>query len=183
MANARPHVSRRPPPELEPQPDGSLRFQGHVFEATIRPDGTVAFVDAPPVQGNGVGLTFDITDRIERAVGNDPYAYERRWFLESTQELRDDLASRHRDHAARRGVVLVWRQAEAIWTSGRLAAARRRALFELWDACDEDQRMVREAILDFIRAALPEDSAEAYTPAELRAYAARRTSRAPFTPY
>lgn len=188
-ANTPGHVSRRAPPRLRRTRDGGYRFDGHAFTARIAPDGRVEFEDTGATarrEGLGVGGTFDITDRIMRNHGQDPYSSERAWFMAQTRELRDEMTLRARtadDDAALRGLggrmLRVWRDAS------RPAHARRAALFRLWDDCADDEvgRRARAAVERFVRQRLPRGGPDGYTAAELTALNAGRSSPEAFRPY
>ncbi|HEX7599447.1 MAG TPA: hypothetical protein VF518_14620 [Polyangia bacterium] len=68
------------------------------------------------------------------------------------------------------------------WTPER----RRRALFDIWDECDDESdyaAMARATITAIIRQAFPENSPLAYQPQELLALNNQRTSSNKFAPY
>ena len=147
-------------------------------------DGTVAIV-----QG-----TFDVTDSIMRAAGQDPYRAQRMKMLDETREQRLTLAAR--DRTARREAELVALPTELrnIWKDGaRSAKERRQIIFQLWDECQEPAegeaegaaagaRARREIVL-FIRERLAEGSPEAYPKEELATLNLARQSRQRFDPY
>jgi hypothetical protein len=147
-------------------------------------DGTVAIV-----QG-----TFDVTDSIMRAAGQDPYRAQRMKMLDETREQRLTLAVR--DRTARRDAELVALPTELrnIWKDGaRSPKDRRQIIFQLWDDCQEPAegegegaaagaRARREIVL-FIREHLAEGSREAYPKEELATLNLARQSRQRFDPY
>jgi hypothetical protein len=194
-ANARPHVSRRPPPRLRARSDGTYVFHGHVFDAVIARDGTVRFsdrggieMDAPSAtRPNGLvpSGTFDISDSIESARGNDPYRHERHWFMEQTRELRERLADRADAHDQRRGMARLRGDLRRIWRGRGTDRQRRARIFQMWDDCAEDEvgRRARAAIIAFVRESLPQGSPGAFTAGELGALNRERLSREPFAPY
>ncbi len=121
-----------------------------------------------------------------RANGQDPYSYERNWFLDQTQALRDRLADRAAVLARGAALARLPKRLRAIWSDpSRSAHARRTAIFALWDDCADDEvgARARHIVERFIRTNLPSGSADAYTAEELRALNARRASPVPFTPY
>jgi hypothetical protein len=185
-ANARSYVTRRPPPELRPRADGGYAFTGHAFDAVIRPDGEVVFEDRPPVSVDGFGqFGFDVNDAIQRSSGQDPYRAEREWFMNETEEVRDRLASRAGERIAREALNGLDDRMRRVWASSRAAADRRRALFEMWDECAEDETgaEARRRIVSFIRRELAEGSADEFRTDELTRLNRTRTSRARFEPY
>lgn len=147
-------------------------------------DGTVAIV-----QG-----TFDVTDSIMRAHGQDPYRAQRMKMLDETREQRLTLAAR--DRSARRETELAALPTELrnIWKDEvRSAKERREIIFQLWDECQEPAegevegaaagaRARREIVL-FIRERLAEGSREAYPKEELATLNLARQSRQRFDPY
>lgn len=177
--------TRRPPPELHPRVDGSYDFQGHVFAARIAPDGEVSFEDRPNVQVSGLGGSFDITDAIERRLGNDPYSAERRWFLRETEALRARLAAEVWEEDAPRRLAHFRAGLARTWARRAPARERRASLFEAWDECAEDGvgAEARAATLAFVRDRLPAGSPDAFRASELVELNARRRSRARFSPY
>lgn len=154
----------------------------------------------PPTDSAGLGATvrpnFDLNDLALSAVGDDPLAAQKRWFLRQTEELRDDLSAKAHARAVGLAPAAARRRAaEILGDRTTPAAQRRRLLFELWDeseepSSDDDQRpealagaRARAEIESAIREQLPEGSAEAYGAAELARLNERRASRRPFAPY
>ncbi len=188
QAMARPWLTRTEP-SLTPRPDGSLEYRGHAFTARIAPDGAVSFSDRDAVQADemlqGGPARFDLTDMAMRGAGQDPYAAEREWFMEHTEEVRARLEtearSRERD-AALRGVP---GRLASIWNQERPAFIRRRAIFRMWDDCDEqgDGLNVRRQVLEFVRTQIPQSSTDAFTVEELRRFNGERDSTMEFDPY
>jgi hypothetical protein len=160
------------------------------FVARVDPDGTVHFHDKPPRDAN---------DAIMRLFGMDPYSYEKRRFADETRPVRQRMAdaarARWEDEALRRLPSTLVR----LWDDTRLpAAARRRALFDLWDECldpPEDpaaaasDRTVtgaaraRRLIIQMISNHLPPGSPDAFSPEELETLNRHRRSRERFAPY
>jgi hypothetical protein len=187
-AMAKRHLSERPPPRLHPRRDGSYRYEGPSIRATIRPDGQVEFDDhqgdmvIPPLPM----FVFDLTDAMMRANGEDPYQYEREWFMRETEGLRNRLADRSEAEDLRRGLGDLRARLERIWDNRALSAqARRGRIFDLWDDCADDElgRRAQAVVLAFIRERLPAGSPNAYPRAEIQALNDRRISPVPFAPY
>jgi hypothetical protein len=187
-AMARPWTSREPP-RLVPRPDGSLEYRGHAFTARISPDGTVSFSDRDAIQADemlqGGPARFDLTDMAMRGAGQDPYAAEREWFMEHTEEVRARLETEARARqreAALRGVP---GRLASIWNSDLPASVRRRRIFRMWDECDEqgDGLAVRRQVMEFVRAQIPQTSPDAFTVEELRRWNNERESTMAFEPY
>ncbi|GAB4113098.1 MAG: hypothetical protein OHK0013_48720 [Sandaracinaceae bacterium] len=187
-AMARPWTSREPP-RLVPRPDGSLEYRGHAFTARIAPDGAVSFSDRDAIQADemlqGGPARFDLTDLAMRGAGQDPYAAEREWFMEQTEEVRARLETEARARereAALRGVP---GRLASIWNSDLPASVRRRRIFRMWDECDEegDGLVVRRQVIEFVRAQVPANSPDAFTVEELRRWNNERESEMEFDPY
>jgi hypothetical protein len=186
--------------------DGELRPSGHgtyitdlggsdwrdrTATAHVARDGTVRFDNAPDFDihfaGLGVAGKFNVDDWLTRKAGIDPYASAKLAYLDRTRDERariaevnraDDLA--HAQRALRRNLDAVRAIADS--------AARKRALFELWDDAAEtgDDALVRAGadarayLVGAIRAMRP---ALVFTPDELARLNAHRHSRAVFAPY
>lgn len=180
--------THRTRPELHRRPDGSQAYEGPRFTAIIRPDGSVHFDDRPNVATNGFSAsgTFDLTEAVMGAAGQDPLVAEREWFMRNTEELRHRLEAEHRrremDAALRR---LPGRLTRVWGSTSHSPASRRRRIFDLWDEMDEDEtgQRARRIVIEFVREVLPAGGEDAYTDDELRRLNASRQSREPFAPY
>lgn len=187
-------------PDVVADGAGGFREAHETFVARVDRDGTVHFADKGNVGADGitssagVGLAghFDLTDGVMRAMGEDPYRYEKTRFMERTRAERAAMAAVDRTERMRDAIDKMPAYLERIWRqSAWSAAARRRALFELWDEVAEEGEpelvrtgaAVRAAIVGFIRRRLPNGSAEAFPPAELETMNRARRSRARFEPY
>jgi len=134
---------------------------------------------------------FDTTDWLMRRHGQDPYASKKLAFLDATRDERVQIGNRHRAEQLSHATQLMQHNLDALWAATQDLAARKRALFELWDECAEtgDPDLVaggqaaRRLVIGAIRARLPAGSAVAFTPAELAAFAREKQSRAAFQPY
>src|SRR5262245_46926261 len=183
-----------PPRSAPPEPksgllangDGTYRWEGLAFVALVDEDGTVHFVDREEhFQWATWTLAFG-------GGGQDTGYREKNEAMEVT--FQDPVRLRAQEESIRMRAALdalpvylftVWRQQK--WPP----QLRRRILFELWDECAEmgeafrvaGGRAAREAIEDFVRKFLPENSAWGYTRAELAALNRHRESRRAFTPY
>ena len=73
---------------LKQQKDGTYKTDKETFGATVARDGTVTITDKPNLQRQGLGAKFDVTDAAMRAQGIDPYASEKRRFLDRTRYAR-----------------------------------------------------------------------------------------------
>lgn len=187
-AMARPWLTRTEP-TLTPRPDGSLEYRGHAFTARIAPDGAVSFSDRDAVQADemlqGGPARFDLTDMAMRGSGQDPYAAEREWFMEHTEEVRARLETEARMRERESALRGVPGRLASIWNSERPAFLRRRAIFRMWDDCEEegDGLQVRSQVIEFIQAQLPRNAPDAFTTEELRRFNAERDSTMEFDPY
>ncbi len=187
QAMARPWLTRTEP-DLERRADGSLAYAGHRFEAIINPDGSVVFNDRGNAQTNGFSASgsFDLTDALMGAAGQDPHAAERDWFMRRTREVRHRLEAAHRSQQAQRGLVRLRGRLARIWrTTTRSTAARRRRIFTMWDETSEDElgRRARAVVIAFIQDTIPAGSEEAYTESEIASLNARRENTERFAPY
>jgi hypothetical protein len=134
---------------------------------------------------------FDVTDWLMRNHSGDPYASRKLSLLDATRDERVQLGGKHRSERLAHSAQLMRKTLDALWAAPADLAARKRALFELWDDCAEagDPELVaggqaaRRLVIGFIRAHLPAGGPDAYTPAELAAFARARQSKAPFQPY
>ena len=187
QAMARPWLARTEP-ELRRQPDGSLLYDGHRFRARIRPDGSVEFEDHGNAQTNGFSASgsFDLTDAIMGASGQDPHAAERDWFMRRTREVRERLESQYRAEQNAQGLSRLRGRLGRVWaTTTRSTGARRRRIFQIWDEMAEDDtgRRGRDIVYAFIRETIPAGSEDAYTESELTRLNGSRESTQRFAPY
>lgn len=135
---------------------------------------------------------FDVTDALMRKLGvGDPYASKKLAFLDATRDERAQIGARYRAGQLAQTDILVRKNLDALWSTISDPAARKQALFELWDEAVEtgDPRVVeagaaaRRQIVGFIRARMPAGSAQAFTATELAALNSKRQSKQPFAPY
>ena len=135
--------------------------------------------------------SFDVTDALMRGHGMDPYASKKLKFLDATRDERVQIGNQHRAAQLAQASVIMDQNLRALWAAKLDLAAKKRALFELWDECVEagDPAVVtaaqagRRMVIGFIRSHLPADSADAFTAAELAALAKTQQSKAVFQPY
>lgn len=173
-------LSRADDPLLEQTPEG-YAFSGNGFRARIDRDGSVHFLDRYVS-----GTNFDLTAWAEHMAGNDPYRSERRWFLERTAALRDQLAHallRERLHQAETEVAT---KLQTIWSDPEKSLARQKfETFELWDECSDDEigLRCREIVEAYVAEHCPLGSVCAVTAEDLSVFNAQRRTRAAFAPY
>jgi hypothetical protein len=134
---------------------------------------------------------FDVTDAWMRSRGQDPYASKKLRVLDATRDERVQIGASYRREQLVHATQLVKVAADRVWGSGLDVAAKKRALFELWDDCAEagtpelveaGQR-ARAFLVGFVNAKLPAGSESAFSRAELEQLNAHRRSRIVFAPY
>jgi len=138
-----------------------------------------------------LGGAFNIDDLIMRKTGVDPYASRKLHVLDATRDERAEIGGRRRAEQLKKSTQIMHANLDRLWAAVGDPAARKQALFELWDECAEtgDPKLVeagadaRRLVVGFIRARLPAGSADAYTAAELGALNRKKQSKAPFQPY
>lgn len=150
------YLTKRDPPVLKRDRDGSYRYRGHAFRATIESDGSVAFDDR---YQQGLPVVFDLTDAVLRRRGEDPYRAEKEWFLEGTEDLRGELLEQWRrknlERALRKLVGQLRRISEDDTISPRQKADRILALYR--DTNDGKAGVAaRDAIAAFVAEEHPE---------------------------
>jgi hypothetical protein len=143
----------------------------HKLEQTeiCPPSSSCYFLPSPPKSVEVRG-SFDLTDEIMRAHGQDPYAREKARFLSSTFELRMKMAVEARKADLTSSFASLPERLEELWSDERyLPRERRRIFYEMW--CETDQTAEGEraarAIEAFIRRRLPCGSPAGYTADEL----------------
>ena len=142
-------LSRAPDPVLDHHADGSHTFVGNGIKATIDPDGRVHFHDSYIS-----GLHFDLNAWMEHLAHNDPYRSERRWFLERTAALREQLANESKATAARLTGKALERALSNVWTNHALSCERRQQeTWRFWEAssASRDPQAQRATIENFVR--------------------------------
>jgi len=149
------HLSVREPPKLRRHKDGTHRYKGHAFKAIVEKDGSVTFDEG---YGQGLTLRFDVADAIMRRRGEDPYRVEKNWFLEGTEEFRQELFERWQAKqtilAIRKLRVQLLRLFENEALSGNEKAARVIALFQ--DTSDDEAgALARNTITEFVADRMP----------------------------
>jgi hypothetical protein len=181
------HLAKRDPPQLQREVDGAYSYRGSVFGARIGLDGQVAFQDKAGVHigPGGASLGFDLTDAVDSLMKHELYSAEKRWFLDQTVALRDQLADAFRVAELARAKRSLEQELERIVASTTSAAHKHDAVFALWQDCgdDADAASVRRVVEAFVRKRMPEDSDVGFNAVELERLNAARTGMRPFDPY
>ena len=151
MAILSPGGSTRP----QSHQDGTYHFKGHAFKAIVEQDGSVTFDEG---YKQGATIAFDLSDRLMRRRGEDPYRVEKRWFMEGTEELRQQLFERWRAKqtmiALRKLRGRLLRISEDGTLNDRQKAARVVAMFQD-TADDEAGGAARTTIAEFVANRMP----------------------------
>jgi hypothetical protein len=133
---------------------------------------------------------LELTDMLMRRFVGDPYASRKRKLLDDTRAERAEAGAAHMREDLARSAELMQRNLEALWRSTSEPAARRRALFTLWDECTEGEGAAGEAgqrarliVIGWIRAKLPAGSPDAFTADEIAQLGAHASSKQRFAPY
>ena len=209
------YLEQRPPPRLARLRDG-YAYEGGGLEARILRDGRVRFgsfdgeLDLRPeyfemvdpktgeplssAPGNqtlgGRVATFSVSNLIERASGNDPFLAEKKWFLESTQALREKMRAKHQKKMRALAVIKTRTWLQKIWSRRDLSKAERRKMIcqRFIDTVDgRGGAKVKRAILSWIAQALPQNAkgrrGNAFTVEEIAACEKRNPSKQRFRPY
>lgn len=199
-AGTAPVAAVRPSGQLRDAAGGRKKSHQDVFVAKVERDGTVKLHDTRNLQAelslNPARLLsgrFDINDYLMRRAKNDPYASRKLKFLDETRDERVALGKQWRQQQLMQTSQIMRKNLERAWNASPDIAAKKRALFELWDEIVEPDgsdellaeasRTARRAVIGFIRARLPHDSEHAFTVSELVALNSRKQSRARFAPY
>jgi hypothetical protein len=133
----------------------------------------------------GVNGTLDVTDLATRAHGGDPYLSRKRKILDESRDERTAMSERFRAQQRARSAELMRRNLERLWATELEPRARREALFELWNECDDDEAgaRARAIVIGWIRSRLPRGSEQAFTDDEIATMRAHSTSAHRFEPY
>ncbi|MBV8761469.1 MAG: hypothetical protein JO257_29500 [Deltaproteobacteria bacterium] len=193
------------PPDIPPPPSGELHPAGNgtyssdqpSFKVHVERDGTAHIEDKPDVgdvhfAGIGIAGRAAFDDWAMRQAGIDPYAAAKKQWLDKTRDERARIGMASRKEDLARAPEFMKRNVRYAWSKTQTdPAARKQALFELWDECAEtgDDDLVaagtaaRTYLVGFIRAHLPQGAPGAFTPDDLTALNARKRSHATFQPY
>lgn len=170
--------------ELKPQKDGTWKSDKTTFVAKVDKDGTVHFKDKRNLQVHGLVGTFDTTDWIMRSKGMDPYASEKREYLDRTRDQRVEIGRAYRKDQLSQSDQLMTANLVRLWATTHDARARKQGLLELWDECAEagdadlvaGGRAARAMVERWMQVKLT--GADRFTTDELAQFNAHRRSRA-----
>ena len=203
-AGTSPQQGVAPSGQLEDSAGGRKKSHQDVFVAKVERDGSVRITDTRNLQTdlswNPAKLLsgrFDVTDYLMRKTKNDPYSSRKLKFLDETRDERVEIGKQWRQQQLQQTAMIMRKNLERAWAQSPDVAARKQALFELWDEIVEpkpahDQadevlaeasRAARKAVIGFIRAHLPRGSEHGYSDSELVALNAKKQSSATFSPY
>jgi hypothetical protein len=179
-----PGVSKEPPKQLRAEQelvttivdDGRVTFREHCDQAVLGAvlGAVFAFV-APFMGGPYSGWWSEGTEA--RMVGD---------YLDATRDRRACMRERTLSGRSQAALYHLRHKLTRIWSNHHVSlAARRRLLFEEWDAWTEDEtgRLARATVVGFIRRVLPEGSPQGFRNEELVQLNVLRTSQATFSPY
>ena len=133
---------------------------------------------------------LDIAAYLQRKYIGDPFASRKLKMLDDTRAERAEAGAVQRAEQLDRSAELIAVHLEALWRTTSDPAARRGALFELWDECVEGDDpagaagdRARAMVIGWIRAHLPAGEPAAFSADDIAALDAHRASRQHFAPY
>lgn len=137
-----------------------------------------------------LGGRFDITSYLHRKLIGDPFSSRKLKMLNATRAERVESGAVYRAARLGQSAELMARNLEALWGSTTDPAARREALFELWDECAEGEGVAgaageraRAMVIGWIGTHLPRGQPGAFSADEIARLDARRASKQHFAPY
>jgi hypothetical protein len=169
------------PPDEKAVPGACDHFGECAMAPSTPPQGRAPDMATVPVAGG----KLDLTGWLMRKTVGDPYASRKRALLDATIDERAARGATVRAAQLDRSVELIRRNLGHLWATEHDPAARRAALFLMWDECAEGDGPLGEAgararaqVIGWIHAHVP----EGYSPDELAALNAHRQSAQPFVP-
>jgi hypothetical protein len=139
-----------------------------------------------PVFGGG----FDVTSYLHRKYVGDPYAARKLKILDSTRDERAARGAEFRAAQLGQSAELMSKNLDALWRTTTDPAARREALFQLWDECVEGEgpagvagARARAMVVGWIGTHLPRDQPGAFSTDDIARFDAKRSSAQHFAPY
>jgi hypothetical protein len=165
--------------ELE-QDGRGFKAEHSTFTGHVDPDGT-AHIDQK--------RSYDPTEILMNRNHMDPYASNKKRFLDGTREERYQIGKKYKAEQLAHSAVIAQNNLNYLWAKTTDSNERKEALFEMWDECAEtgSDKLVaggaaaRAMIVGFIRGHMT--GTATYTAAELAAFNARKKSSAVFDPY
>lgn len=166
--------------ELKPKGTG-YEAEHATFKGEVEADGTAHLEQK---------RSWDPTEILMRRNNNDPYAANKRRFLDQTREERYELGKVYKHEQLAQSAVMAQRNLVYLWAHETGERDRKDELFAMWDECAESGpsdlvaggAAARAQIVGFIRARKSTGEL-VFTPAELAAYNAKKKSAAAFAPY
>ncbi len=179
-------------PRLLPRSDGGYEIKEGQFSARIAPDGELTFIDKSAMEKwGGLSYQIDVTDQVMRALGDDPYGYQKNKIRLQTRALRAKMAKAACSARFKDSLAGLRGQLGQIWAdTSKSHESRRTLLFQLWDECVEQgdpellqyARMARETIYAFVQRELPQGSEFGFREEELKRLNQGRHSKSYFEP-
>lgn len=137
-----------------------------------------------------IGGKTDITGYLYRKFAGDPYASRKLKLLDDTRAERAQSGAAYRTKQLAHSAELMANNLTTLWTTVVDPAARREALFELWDECAEGDGEPGEAgararamVVGWIGARLPRGGEGAFTDDDITRLDHKRASQQHFAPY
>ncbi|HEV7554097.1 MAG TPA: hypothetical protein VGO00_01515 [Kofleriaceae bacterium] len=138
-----------------------------------------------------LGGNLDLTSWAMRKFAHqDAYDSRKKKLLDDTRDERAYHGGAYKQEQLNRSAELMRGNLERLWLSTLDPAARREALFAMWDECAEGEGGMGEAgerargqVIGWIAARLPKGSPGAFTDEEIAKLDAKRSSKAHFAPY
>ena len=190
VAHSLAHLKAREHPKLKRRSDGSYLYDGHVFQAIVRPDGNVEFRDSAirgELQISPAPFLYiaDLNDVAERhLLGRELYSTEKQWLLNETRALRDQLASEFRRRELQGANRELERTLRSVLDDRRLTVEKKHeTIFLLWQDCGEDAQEHRGAVERFVRRYMPKGSETGFGAKEIEHFNEGRRGLKRFEPY
>lgn len=153
-------------------------------------DGDLGTIVGVPLPIIAIFGKADITAYLMRKTVGDPYASRKLKLLDATRDERAARGSAYRSEQLSRSSELASANLARLVAADLTPGERRAALFTLWDECSEGEGEAGQAgdraraqIVGWIRAHLPIDGRDAFTPDEIATLNRRRGSNQVFSPY
>lgn len=137
-----------------------------------------------------IGGKTDITGYLYRKFAGDPYASRKLKLLDDTRAERVESGAAFRAKRLAKSAELMANNLASLWAGTTDPAARRQALFELWDECVEGDGEVgaageraRVMVIAWIGAQLPRGGEGAFSDDDIARLDRKRASHQHFAPY